>query len=740
MWFPFVSRASSGSFTRRFRAPPTTLSMVRSMLRDALKCPASTAGPRPLAPRHPPPSDCAGRASLQKTAEKVSIARTDGVSRRQALSVWPRIALLSFGSPAVQLAAMYRILVEERRWISRDRFLNALNYCLALPGPDAQLLATYVGWMRHGMLGGMLAGGLVILPGMICMMALSYGYVTGGDSSIGEVLLYGLKPAILVIVLESTIRVGRQVLRTRLMAVLAGLAFVGTFFFNLSFVLVVVGAALMGFFSGLAGVSAIQTEVQPQRVMGSAAGSRNDDLPDHIRPTLGRYLRICALWLALWFVPVAVLISSLGVSNVFSQISILFSKIAALSLGGPYAVNSYVALHAVESHGWLTHNEALDGLALAELAPGPVILFQQFVGFVAAYRNPGMLPPLVAGTLGGLLSMWVISIPTFLWIFLVGPFIERFRDNKLVNATLSAVTGGVLGVVLTFAIRFGTRTIFLESEPISGFGLDFSLPNFASADPWALVIALVAAIAMFCFGLGMVATLAASCAIGIVPYLMETIGVGSLHNGLLGLVAGAAIGFPAGPVAVWCLHLRIQQRRAMVFAIVAGSAIGDLIIAAVFFVVADLLGGAIASLQILKNPLFQGPVLILGGIALLFVVSRSVLLGLPREEQAQPEKWTYMGTGLAALIAVAASVTHPENLLAIGAVFTILGVGSDSGITLLAGFFIGTAVTWFSTIELLCHLGEKQGRQIMLRVMQALCVLCIAAGFIQLARAAKLFW
>jgi hypothetical protein len=165
-----------------------------------------------------------------------------------------------------------------------------------------------------------------------------------------------------------------------------------------------------------------------------------------------------------------------------------------------------------------------------------------------------------------------------------------------------------------------------------------------------------------------------------------------------------------------------------------------LIIAAVFFVVADLLGGAIASLQILKNPLFQGPVLILGGIALLFVVSRSVLLGLPREEQAQPEKWTYMGTGLAALIAVAASVTHPENLLAIGAVFTILGVGSDSGITLLAGFFIGTAVTWFSTIELLCHLGEKQGRQIMLRVMQALCVLCIAAGFIQLARAAKLFW
>jgi chromate transport protein ChrA len=458
-----------------------------------------------------------------------------------------------------------------------------------------------------------------------------------------------------------------------------------------------------------------------------------------MRPTVRRYLRISTLLLALWFVPIAVLIATLGTGNVFSQIAILFSKMAALSLGGPYAVNSYVALHAVESHGWLTRNEALDGLALAELAPGPVILFQQFVGFQAAYRNPGMLPPLVAGTLGGLLSIWVIFVPTFLWLFLVGPFIERFRNNKIINATLSAVTGGVLGVILTFAIRFGTRTIFLQSEPISTFGLDFSLPNFASADPWALAIAIIASIAMFCFRLGMVATLLASCAIGTIPYLMDTIGVGTLQSGLLGLVAGAAIGFPAGPVAVWCLHLRIQQRRAMVLAIVAGSAIGDLIVAAVFFVVTDLLGGAIASLQMLKNPLFQGPILILGGIALLFVVSRSALLGLPRGEQVQPERWTYMGAGFAALIAVAASVTHPENLLAIGAVFAILGIGSDSGITLLAGFFIGTAVTWFSTIELLCHLGEKQGRQIMLRVMQGLCALCIVVGLVQLARATNLF-
>jgi len=637
----------------------------------------------------------------------------------------------------VQLAAMYRILVEEKRWISRNRFLNALNYCLALPGPEGQLLAAYVGWIKHGVLGGMLAGGLVLVPGMICMMALSYGYVTGGDSTIGEVLLYGLKPAILVIVIEATIRVARQVLRTQLMIALAALAFIGTFFFDLSFVLVVIGAALTGFFAGLLGFFTVPGEMTPP-AFRHAEGRRQDDLPEHIRPTVSRLVRIAVLWLALWFIPIAALIAALGLDNVFTQIAILFSKMAALSLGGPYAVNSYVAAHAVEPYGWLTRNEALDGLALAELAPGPVILFQQFVGFLAAYRNPGMLPPLLAGTLGGLLSIWIISIPTFLWIFLVGAFIETFRDNRLINATLSAVTGGVLGVVLTFAIRFGTRTLFLEAEPVNAFGLDFNLPNFASADMWALGIAVVAGTAMFRFNVGMAATLALSCAIGIFPYLIDAIGLGSLHNGLLGLVAGAAIGFPAGPVAVWCLHLRIQQRRAMVLAIVAGSAIGDLIVAAVFFLVTDLFGGAIASLQMLKNPLFQGPVLIVAGIVLLFVVSRSVLLGLPQQTTAQPEKWTYIGTGLASLIALSASVTHPENLIAIGAVFAILGIGSESGITLLAGFFMGTAITWFGTIELLCHLGEKQGRQIMLRVMQGLSVLCIAAGFIQLARAANL--
>src|SRR5262249_10538628 len=235
-----------------------------------------------------------------------------------------------------------------------------------------------------------------------------------------------------------------------LMVALAGLAFVGTFFFNLSFVPVVVGAAVIGFCAALLGSSAHPGAVHAQGAYGAFRGPaaediRQDDLPDHTRPTAGRLLRTGAFWLALWFVPVGVLVATLGLDNVFSQIAILFSKMAALSLGGPYAVNSYVALHAVEPYGWLTHNQAMDGLALADWARGRVSVFRELVVFLAADRNPGMLPPLAAATLGGLLSVWVISPPPFLWISLVGPFIERFRDNKVINTTLSAVTGGVLG-------------------------------------------------------------------------------------------------------------------------------------------------------------------------------------------------------------------------------------------------------------------------------------------------------
>ena len=664
---------------------------------------------------------------------------------REAAIVWLRLAVMSFGSPAVLLAAMHRTLVEEKRWISEERFLNALNYCMALPGPEGQLLATYVGWTMHRTLGGVIAGGLILLPGAACMMAISIGYVVGSQSSINDALFLGLKPAVLVIVLEALFRIGNRVLRTRLMVVLAALAFIGTFLFNISFVIVVIGAALLGFCGGLFGKDAVRGASRPGTPVGgggrlAAAGSPEDNLLDHTYPTVVRFLGTAALWLALWLIPVAALVVILGPANVFSQVAVLFSKMAVLTVGGPYAVNTYVATQAVEAFGWLTRSETLDGFAMAELAPGPVIQFVEFVGFLAAYRNAGVLPPMVAGTLSGLLTIWVTFVPTFLWLFLIAPFIETFRDNRIINATLSAITAGVLGVVLTFAIRFGKRTIFGDFVPIDVLGLDFSLPKIESADPWVLAIAIVAAIAMFRFKLGMVPTLAASCAVGIGFFLLRsTSELEPLYSGLLGFVAGAAIGFPTGPIAVWCLHLRLRRRWEAVLAIVLGSAIGDLIVAAGSVFVTDTFGSAFASVQALRNPLVQGVLLILSGIALLFIVSRSVFLGLPPQAPARGLSRTYVGAGLAFFVAVSASVTHPENLLAIGSVFAVLGIGSNSGIVLLTGFFIGSCVTWFGSIELLSRLGESRGRQIMLRVMQIASILCIAAGFTQLARGFNLF-
>ena len=679
--------------------------------------------------------------SLATRSKPISDAGTgmDAGSRpalRHTLGVWSRLALLSFGSPAVQLVAMHRILVEEKRWISEARFLNALNYSIALPGPETQLLATYVGWLMHRVLGGIVAGGLFILPGMICMMAVSYGYAAGANSELGEALLFGVKPAVLVIVLQSLLRIARRFLRTRLMTVLAALAFIGTFFFNLSFAIVVIGAVLLGLSAGLLEVGNMlgrAEPVQPFRQPGVAKPPDEKDLLDHTRPSAARLLWTLVLWLALWFVPLITLIVILGWEDIYSRIAILLSEMAALSVGGPYAVNTYVATQAV-AYGWLTYGEALDGLALAELVPGPVIQFLQFVGFTAAYRHPGVINPVAGAALAGLLTVWFTFIPTFLWIFLIAPFIEVFRNNKIINAMLSAVTGGLLGVFLTFALRFGNRTLFADFASVTVYGLDLSLPRLASVDPWALAITIAAAIATFRFKLGIVPTLVGAGIAGIAPYVLAAPEIGSLYSGLLGFAAGAAIGFPVGPVAVWCLHLRAQQRHSMVSAIIAGSVIGDVVVAAGFFIVIDLFGGVFASLRILHNPVIQGPILILSGIALLYVVNRSAVLGLPRQNEGREQKWIYVGTSLAFVIALSASVTHPENLLAIGSVFAILGIGSDSGLIVLAGFFLGTLTTWFSAIELLYRLGESQGRRIMRHVMQALCVMCVVAGLVQLGR------
>jgi chromate transporter len=449
-----------------------------------------------------------------------------GMSEREAFRVWLRVALLSFGGPAGQIAVMHRILVEEKSWISEQRFLHALNYCMLLPGPEAQQLATYVGWLMHRTRGGIVAGGLFIVPGIVSILALSYIYAGWGRVPVIQALFFGLKAAVLAIVLEAVVRIGRA-LKNSVMIALAASAFVGIFFFSVPFPLIVFGAALIGFCGDLAGFPVFRVgggHGSAKAAQDSADSLLGDELPEHAHPTVARSLRASAVWLALWLVPVVAIVLVFGTSNVFSQIAIFFSKMALVTFGGAYAVLAYVAQQAVEHYHWLKPGEMLDGLGMAETTPGPLIMVLQFVGFMAAFRDPGTLSPMLAGTLGGLLATWVTFTPCFLWIFLGAPFVEQLRENKPINAALSALTAAVVGVVLNLAIWFAIHTIFQELRPVRGFGLAFEAPLLASVNLWALALSVAAAVAIFRFKAGMIPTLAGCCTVGVVLYLAGAIG------------------------------------------------------------------------------------------------------------------------------------------------------------------------------------------------------------------------
>jgi chromate transporter len=383
------------------------------------------------------------------------------VALRDALWVWLRVASLSFGGPAGQIAVMHRILVEEKRWISETRFLHALNYCMLLPGPEAQQLATYIGWLMHRTLGGVVAGGLFILPGVISIMALSYIYAAWGRVPIVSAMFFGLRAAVLAIVLEAVLRIGKRALKSPALLLIAALSFFGIFFCSVPFPLIIIGAAGVGVIVRFATTAHADARNEPAADRDAGGESLlGDGVPDHAKPSLFASLRIASAWLALWLVPVAIIVGVLGPTNVFSQIAIFFSKMAIVTFGGAYAVLAYVAQEAVNTHGWLSPGEMLDGLGMAETTPGPLIVVLQFVGFMAAYRDAGALSPMLAGALGGLLATWVTFTPCFLWIFLGAPFIEVLRTNASLNAALSAITAAVVGVVLNLAVWFrSTRCI-----------------------------------------------------------------------------------------------------------------------------------------------------------------------------------------------------------------------------------------------------------------------------------------
>tara|TARA_R100000365_G_scaffold2557_1_gene8031 strand:+ start:10276 stop:11643 length:1368 start_codon:yes stop_codon:yes gene_type:complete len=436
-----------------------------------------------------------------------------------ATRIWARIGLLSFGGPAGQIALMHRILVEEQRWLGEKRFLHALNYCMLLPGPEAMQLAVYIGWLMHRTLGGIIAGVLFVLPGVVAIMALSWIYALYGNVGPVEALFFGLKAAVLAIVVQAVIRIGSRALKNGTMAAIAVASFVAIFGFAIPFPLIILVAGLIGFLGARAGLPAFHGGGGHGKVgkvqIEDADTLLGEESPDHTQVNRGWALQISAVFLLLWLVPVAVLFAVFGPANVFAQIAGFFSVMAVVTFGGAYAVLAYVAQEAVQNYGWLAPGEMLDGLGMAETTPGPLIMVTQFVGFMGAFREASGLSPMMAATLGGLLTTWVTFVPCFLWIFLGAPFIERLRDNKVLTAALTAITAAVVGVILNLAVWFGLHVIFNEVQTITSFGLDIDVPVWSTLNVPAAALVLLAIVAVFRFKLGPVTVLAGCAAAGL---------------------------------------------------------------------------------------------------------------------------------------------------------------------------------------------------------------------------------
>ncbi|HBH55089.1 MAG TPA: chromate transporter [Planctomycetaceae bacterium] len=422
------------------------------------------------------------------------------VSFSAAFRVWMEIAALSFGGPTGQIAVMHRLLVDRHRWISDRRFLHALNYCMLLPGPEAHQLVTYTGWLLHGVRGGLTAGLLFILPGALALLVLSALYVEFQQTPLLQGLFYGLKAAVLAVVVEAVIRIGRRVLKNPAMYLLAALAFVAIRQFGVPFPAIIVAAALAGFVGGLVN-ERLFLVVAPRQSAADAAREAEYLLSTHTppsgrNPTLGSSLATSVVWLLIWWLPVGLCWLLWGQESILVSEGVFFSKTALLTFGGAYAVLPYVAQQAVESHRWLSTGEMMDGLGLAESTPGPLIIVLQFVGFLAAYRQPGTLSPWTAALLGSAITTWVTFAPSFLFIFVGAPWIERWRDNRRLSMALSGVTAAVVGVILNLAVWFAVQTL-LHSGPTELPGWPrTSLGELGTLDWVALGIAVGAGVAL----------------------------------------------------------------------------------------------------------------------------------------------------------------------------------------------------------------------------------------------------
>jgi chromate transporter len=441
---------------------------------------------------------------------------------REALRTWVRVGLLSFGGPAGQIAVMHRILVEEKRWVSERNFLHALNYCMLLPGPEAQQLATYIGWLLHRVRGGLAAGILFVVPGFVSILALSVMYAVYRETTFVQALFFGLKPAVVAIVVQAVLRIAGRALGSRALVGVAAAAFVALFFFTVPFPLVVLAAGIVGY---------VGSRVSPARFLASGATAAAGDVgaagpgaaadgaeASHatpVTPSVARSVRTAAVLLVVWWAPVAVLVLVTGTGSIWVQEGVFFSQAAVVTFGGAYAVLAYIAQQAVETHGWLLPGEMLDGLGMAETTPGPLIQVVQFVGFMGAYRNPGGLDPILAGVLGSVLTTWVTFVPCFLFIFVGAPWIEHLRGRRGLSAALSGITAAVVGVILSLALWFAVHVLFdVVGERRAG-GMRLLVPEWGTLDVAALVITAGAFVALFVLRWGIARTLLAAAAAGL---------------------------------------------------------------------------------------------------------------------------------------------------------------------------------------------------------------------------------
>jgi chromate transporter len=449
----------------------------------------------------------------------------DVVPLREAFTAWFQVSLQTFGGPAGQISVMHTEIVERRRWVGEQRFLHALSYCTLLPGPEAQQLAIYLGWLLNGTPGGLLAGTLFVLPGFVAILGLSIVYAGWGDTTLVTALFAGVAPAVIAIVAQAVVRLSRRALYRPALVALAVAAFVALAVFGVPFPLVVGGAAVIGYVTGRYRPTWIE---RPASTLASPGGVEADDdtspliADDALHEESGSWRRaawVLAIGLTLWIVPTLAVIAVFGPDSVFAEMGLFFSGAALVTFGGAYAVLTYVAQRAVEFYGWISAGNMIAGLALAETTPGPLIMVVQFVGFLGAYQHPGDLNPWVAGVLASLLVTWVTFVPCFLFIFLGAPHVEGLRANTALSAALTGITASVVGVIANLAVFFAVNVLFDEVDRVTSGPLSVQVPVVGSFDPLAAAVAALAFLLLFRLRWSVLRTLGVCAAVGALLHL-----------------------------------------------------------------------------------------------------------------------------------------------------------------------------------------------------------------------------